>query len=99
MVQTAQQVKRDQSLVGIAKGTAAATAKDLQKGAGVALDLATGEKTVPGLVFSAIWEKYRWYILGAGAVGVGGLLWITRKPTINRALLNGRGSRAKRGRK
>lgn len=95
MVQTAQQVARDQSLVGIAKGTAAATAQDVAKGAGVALDLATGEKTVPGL----FWDKYRWYILGAGAVGVGGLLWITRKPTINQALLNGRGSRAKRGRK
>lgn len=74
MVQTAQQVKRDQSLVGIAKGTAAATAQDLKKGAGVVLDLATGEKTVSGLVFSAVWEKYRWFILGASAVGVGGLL-------------------------
>jgi len=74
MVQTAQAVKRDQSLVGIAKGTAAATAQDLEKGAGVVVDLATGEKTVPGLIFAAVWEKYRWYILGAGAVGVGGLL-------------------------
>jgi hypothetical protein len=74
MIQTAQQVKRDQSVVGIVKGTAAATVQDLKKGANVALDLATGEKTVPGLVFSALWEKYRWYILGAGAVGVGGLL-------------------------
>lgn len=99
MIALAQQAKYEQSAAGIAAGTAKGTIKDIKQGAGVALDVVTGEKTVPTLILGTIWARFRWYIVAAGVVSAVSFLWLTRKPTIDTALLNGRGLRGRQGRK